>query len=130
MNSKDIIYLLRGGHYNMEERLQKKIWPHEPLLFRNLIYEVAMILRKEKVFPHHWVKKENGELIDDVVVIEMIEKDKFIYKSRVANQSNLLCIGEQSERVFNSAEEAAESYLRSALNLPGDLDGWKVIDNR
>jgi len=35
---------------------------------------------------------------------------------------------EETERPFGRAEDAASFYLGSYLHLPGDLDGWKVIE--
>jgi hypothetical protein len=29
---------------------------------------------------------------------------------------------------FSSAEDAARCYLQWDLHLPGDVDGWKVIE--
>ncbi|MFO0826570.1 MAG: hypothetical protein U0572_00330 [Phycisphaerales bacterium] len=34
----------------------------------------------------------------------------------------------ESERTFDSAQSAADHYLRWELRLPGDLDGWKVVE--
>jgi hypothetical protein len=31
-------------------------------------------------------------------------------------------------RVFSSAKDAARYFLKWDLHLPGDLDGWKVIE--
>jgi hypothetical protein len=104
MDSETIIYLLKGGHLSMQERTERGIWPHPPLLFRDLADELVKYLETNKWFPHEWVERKNGELIDNVSVIE------------------------KTEETFHSATEAAEHYLKNALHLPGSLDKWKVVD--
>jgi hypothetical protein len=36
-------------------------------------------------------------------------------------------LAEETHKEFDSAESVAKHYLKWDLNLPGDLDGWKVI---
>ena len=35
---------------------------------------------------------------------------------------------EETKRAFGAADEAASFYLSWYLHLPGDLDGWTVIE--
>lgn len=127
MDSETIIFLLKGGHLNMDERVAKNIWPHPPLKLNDLINEVIRYLKTEKFFPHPWVQRKDGEFIDDVCVIEKINPFIFIFRSRAASPSDLTRITAQGKKVFFSARSVVKYYLRWALNLPGDLDGWKVI---
>ena len=112
----------------MEERFEKNIWPHPPLMLGDLINELVNYFKTNQWFPHEWVERKNGELIDDTVVIEKINENKFVYRARAADPINLKRITAKTEKVFNSAREVSEYYIRHVLNLPGDLDGWKVIE--
>ncbi len=128
MDSKTLIFLLKGGHINMEERIQKKLWPHPPIPMSLCIKEVVAYLKAEKYFPHPWIARKDGELIDDSITIELISDKEIIYRARAASPSNLTRITAQTEKNFSSAEKAVDYYLKNALNIPGDLDGWKVIE--
>jgi hypothetical protein len=128
MDSEVIIYLLKGGHIGTQEREVMGIWPHPPLLFKDLLDELVKYIETDKWFPREWVERKNGELIDNVVVIEKINDRKFIYRSRTANPYDITMIASRTEETFNSATAVAEHYLKNALHLPGRLDKWKVVD--
>jgi hypothetical protein len=128
MDTETLLFLLKGGHINSAERIEKGIWPHPPLKLSELISVIVNHLKSNRWFPYPWVEKKNDDLIDDVSVIEKIDKEKFIYYSRSAQPINLSKIGENTKRIFKTAQSAAEYYLRNALRLPGNLDSWKVID--
>jgi hypothetical protein len=128
MDSETIIYLLKGGRLNMEERKERGIWPHPPLLLQNIVDELFNYLQTHKWFPHEWVERKNGELIDDVAVIEKVNDKKVIYRARAASPYDLTIVTAKTEKTFKSVRVAAEYYLRNVLNLPGDLDSWKVVE--
>ena len=128
MDSETIIYLLKGGHLNMEQRKEKGIWPHPPLLINDLINELVNYFQTHKWFPHEWVERKDGELIDDVAVLEKVNDKKVIYRSRAASPYDLTIITEKTEKKFKSIRKASEYYLRNVLYLPGTLDSWKVIE--
>ena len=127
MDSEIIIHLLKGGHINIQEREEMGIWPHPPLLFKDLVDELVKYLETNKWFPHEWVERRNGEIIDNVAVIEKIDDRKFIYRSRAANPHDITIIAANTEETLTSAAAVAEHYLRNALHLPGRLDKWKVV---
>jgi hypothetical protein len=128
MDSEVIIYLLKGRHIHMQERQEMGIWPHPPLLFKDLLSELVKYLETNKWFPNEWEERENGQIIDNVNVIEKINDGEFIYRSRTANPRDMTLIASRTEKTFLSAKEAADHYLRDALHLPGRLDKWKVIE--
>lgn len=113
----------------MPTRTEKKLWPHSPLRLKECIDVILEFLKSNKYFPVAWVGKKNGDLIGDMIVIEKINENKFLCRYRYSDPINLLKISEIGEKVFKCGYEAVEYYLRSALYLPGDLDGWKVIDD-
>lgn len=118
---------MRGGHYNVPDRIARGIWPHDPLKMADLVAHIVSALDRDPWFPHQWVPRTDGQMIDDVIVIERQGPDHFVVRSRYASVHDLRRIGRQSETVFASAEQAARHYLKWELNLPGDLDSWKVI---
>ena len=127
MDKEDLMFLLRGGHIDMSERIKKRIWPHTPIPLNDCINVIVSILDRDKPFPHPWVNRQDGELIDDAATIEKINETKFIFHYREASPNDLRKISINRENIFKTAESAAEYYLRNILRLPGDLDGWKVI---
>lgn len=128
MDSEIIIHLLKGKHISIQEREERGIWPHPPLLFKDLVDELVKFIETNQWFPHEWVERRNGEIIDNVAVIEKINNQNFIYRSRAANPRDITIIASKTEETFLSAAAVAEHYLRNALHLPGRLDKWKVID--
>jgi hypothetical protein len=128
MDTESLDYLLRGGHYNVPDRIARGIWPHGPLTMADLIDHIVSALKRDRWFPREWVSRTDAELIDDVIVIEMQATNRFVVRSRRASVYDLQKIGEQSEQVFATGEEAARFYLKWELNLPGDLDSWKVTE--
>ena len=128
MDSESLDCLLRGGHYNVPDRIARGIWPHAPLRMADLVAHIVSALDRVPWFPHEWVPRADGEMIDDVIVIERQAADRFVVRSRRASVYDLRRIGEQSETVFSTSGEAARFYLKWELNLPGDLDSWKVIE--
>lgn len=128
MDSKTIIYLLSGGHINIQERTEMGIWPYPPLTLNDLALELTNYVKGNRWFPQEWVERSNGEIIDNVTVIEKLSDNEFLYRSRRANPRDITLIASRTEKTFNSAEEVADYYLRTALGLPGRLDKWKVVE--
>lgn len=112
----------------MPTRISKKIWPHPPISLNECINLILDFLKLNKYFPISWVEKKDGELIGDSMIIEKVNENKFICKYRYSDPVNLLKISETGEKVFKFGYEAVKFYLQHELHLPGDLDGWKVID--
>jgi hypothetical protein len=129
MDRGTLLFLLKGGHIDMSTRVARKLWPHSPLLLGECIDAILDFLRSNKFFPVPWVEKKNGELIGDLMVIEKIDENNFLCKYRYSNPLNLLKISDVGEKTFKSGYEAVKYYLQHELYLPGDLDGWKVIDD-
>jgi hypothetical protein len=63
------------------------------------------------------------------MIIEKVNENKFICKYRYSDPVNLLKISEVGEKTFKCGYEAVKYYLQHELHLPGDLDGWMVIDD-
>lgn len=128
MDQENLLFLLRGGHIDMPTRIEKKIWPHSPIRLNDCITVIINVLNHDKYFPQLWINRQNGELIDDTAIIEKINEAKFLYRYREASPSDLKKISISEEMVFKTAQSAAEYYLRNTLRLPGDLDGWEVVE--
>ena len=70
MDADTLTYLLRGGHLSMSERIERGIWPHEPLKFSVVVRHLANILEAEKWFPVEWQPPVPGDAIREGGVIE------------------------------------------------------------
>ena len=128
MDRANLFFLLKEGHIDMPTRIKRGLWPHPALHLKECIEALSEYLEINKYFPAPWVEKKEGELIGDSVAIERVEKNKFIYHYCFSDPINLHRISEKGEKIFQSSRDAAEYYLRNILHLPGDLDGWKVVE--
>lgn len=120
--------LLRGEHISMPERIALGSWPHEPLRYRDLVEHLALILKNERWFPRPWEPPKQGEPVNEHAVIERQSSVRFVYRCARHHPIDPYQLAEQTEHVFWSARAAAKYYLRWELALPGDLDGWKVVE--
>ena len=111
----------------MPERIERGLWPHPPLKLSDVVRHLARVLESERWFPREWRPASPGEPVWEGGVIERQSPSRYVYRSQRHHPVNPLTVAEQSEKVFTSAKDAAKHYLRWELNLPGDLDGWKVV---
>ena len=111
----------------MPERIERGLWPHPPLKFSVVIAHLSKVLESEQWFPREWKPAVPGEAVWEGGVIERQSSSRYVYRRQRPQPINPTVLAEQTEKVFSSAEEAARHYLKWDLNLPGDLDGWKVV---
>jgi hypothetical protein len=127
MDSETLTFLLRGGHLSMPERIERGLWPHPPLRFSDVARHLASVLVSETWFPREWKPAVPGESVWEGGVIERQSQSRYVYRSQRHHPVVPNIVAGQSEKVFDSPEEVAIHYLKWDLNLPGDLDGWKVV---
>ena len=127
MDSESLTFLLRGGHYNVPDRIARGIWPHPPLPFDALVEHLAQIIQKERWFPYEPKAHNIGEPVDEMGFIERVALDSFVYHAQRGSALNPCTIAESSKTPFRTAQEVARHYLRWSLHLPGDLDSWQVV---
>jgi hypothetical protein len=102
----------------MPDRIGRGLWPHAPLSFKAVADYLAMVLKEsDAYFPHPPVPHRAGQVVWEGGTIERQENDRYVYRSSAV------------ETVFTNARDAAVHYLKWTLNLPGDLDGWKVVND-
>jgi len=128
MDANTLTFLLRGGHMNMPDRIERGLWPHPPLKFEDVVRHLTRVLESEQWFPCEWKPARPGKLVRDGGIIECRPWSD-VYHFQRAHPLNPTILADSRQRVFGSAEEAARCYLKWDLNLPGDLDGWKVVGN-
>lgn len=128
MDEETLTTLLRGGHINMPERVERGLWPHAPLRFSEVLAHLTRLLHHHKWFPHEWQPHREGEPVNEGGMIERQEFDRYVYRAARAHPIQPYILAQSTERVFSSAEGAARHFLKWDLHLPGDLDGWKVIE--
>jgi hypothetical protein len=128
MSPELLTRLLRGEHVSMEERLRLGAWPHNALRFEDVVAHLAAALRAETSFPRPWEEAVSGQAVLEGGVIERQGPEQFRYRARRAHPIQPTVIAESVEQSFASAEAAARHYLKWDLGLPGDLDGWKIVE--
>jgi hypothetical protein len=128
VDRESLVFLLRGGHLSMEERLARGIWPHPPLKMSALVATIAEVLEQEEWFPHRWEPAALGKPVHEGGTIQRIGRRRFIYRAQRHHPVIPTVLAESVETVFSTAKGAVRHYLRWDLNLPGQLDSWTVID--
>jgi hypothetical protein len=128
MDEEMLTTLLRGEHISMQDRIARGLWPHTPLRFSHVLAHLTDLLTQHKWFPREWNPYREGEPVHEGGTIERQELDRYTYRAARAHPSQPRVLAENAERVFSSAEDAARYFLNWDLHLPGDLDGWKVIE--
>ena len=124
---KNIVLLLLGGqHLSIPERIELGIINHPPLEFEELVKILADTVSSQIWFPYPLQLHKEGTPVQERAVIEKISKNKFIYHQQRTYANNPFTVAEEIERVFKNPEKIARYYLKHELNLPGDLDGFKV----
>ena len=128
MDKETLTFLLRAGHLSMTERIERNIWPHDPLKYSAVVQHLANVIQREKWFPCEWQPAIPNQPIREGVVIERKARYLFIYHSQRHSPINPYSLAGEIHKVFFSSRSVAKFYLKWDLGLPGDLDGWKVID--
>ncbi|HEX4337029.1 MAG TPA: hypothetical protein VH062_14020 [Polyangiaceae bacterium] len=119
--------LLAGRHFNMPDRIDFGMWPHPPLTMPDIVQHLSRVVADQTWFPKPFRPAEPGEPVPDLVVIERRSAEEFIVHLQASGPTGFTVAGALS-RTFRSAEDAATFYLRTGMRLPGDLDGWKVVE--
>ena len=128
MDEETLTILLRGEHINMPERVARGLWPHPPLNYSEILAHLTRLLDQHRWFPHKWQPHREGEPVNEVGTIEHQGLERYVYRAARAHPIQPYLLADGTERIFSSAEDAARHFLKWDLRLPGDLDGWKVIE--
>jgi hypothetical protein len=128
MDEEMLTRLLRGEHINMPERIARGMWPHPPLSFSEVLDHLIRLLNQHNWFPREWKPHRGGESVREGGTVERQGLDRYVYRAARAHPIQPHLLAESTERVFSNAEDVARFYLEWDLRLPGDLDGWKVIE--
>jgi len=127
MDAETLTFLLRGGRISPSERVERGLWPHPPLKLAEVVSVLSRVLESETWFPRPWEPAIPGQPVWEGGVIERASPTRYIYRNQHHHPLNPTVLARQIEKVFHSSKKAAAYYLKWDLNLPGDLDGWKVI---
>jgi hypothetical protein len=119
MDPDTMTHLLRGGNIDMPERIQRGIWPHPPIPLKEVEKHLVRVIKHMTWFPG--TIEEMGldsPEIEAQTTIENIGDIKYV--CHFADHYRHIT------KRFSTAKDAVKFYLKWALHLPGDLDGWKV----
>ena|SRR5215471_17298877 len=128
MDSETLTTLLRGEHIKVPDRIRRGLWPHPPIRFELVLAHLTKLIEANEWFPSEWRVHREGEAVDERATIQRIGPNKYVFRMSRAHPANPHLLSQSVEDVFNSAQGAANHFLRWGLHLPGDLDGWKVIE--
>jgi len=128
IDDETLTFLLRHGHLNQQELLNRGLDSSQPLKFNDVVNHLAKVLKNEKWFPRYWEPEAAGEAIYEGIIVE--RKFPFLFICHVQHHSpiNPTLLAERKSRIFFSAKSVARFYLKFDFGLPrGHIDGWKVI---
>ena len=127
MDDEILLFLLRGGHLSMPDRIATGAWPHPPLHFDSVADFLSGVLATADTwFPYRLEDRQLGEPVREGGTIERKTNQCYVYRNAAAHPGAPSVLNRSVELEFSNAHDAAAHYLRTDLNLPGDLDGWKV----
>lgn len=119
--------LLKGEHFNVEDRKRLGLWPTETLRYADLAAHLARELETSDWFPCPVPDPAKGGAIREGIYVHCEAEDRFVCIAQRTRADNPTILAERAETVFDSPRAAAEHYLKWELNLPGCLDGWPVV---
>jgi hypothetical protein len=129
MDRNALILLLQGHHFNMAERIERGIWPHPPLRLAEVLAILTDCIRNNEWFPREELPRKAHSPVNEMGTIQRIEANHFIYRRQRAHPMRPTLVAETVEKIFFTAEDAAAYYALWDLHLPGDLDGWKIVED-
>ena len=129
MDDPTLLFLLKGGHLNMADRIARGLWPHPPLMLDAVTDYLAGVLESGEAWvPRPFEPARGGGAVWQGGVIERQAADRYVYRSQAHHMLSPVTLTASSERVLsNASRDAAAHYLHWNLNLPGSLDGWRVV---
>jgi hypothetical protein len=113
---------------NMPDRISLGLWPHPPIHFNECVNLIVTYLDENERFPRTWEAAEQGKVVHEGGTIQKISPQQFLYRSQASHPLDPTILRATTEAEFESPESAAIHYLKCDLRLPGDLDGWKVVE--
>jgi hypothetical protein len=66
--------------------------------------------------------------VGDIISIQKLNDADFILHAHTASPYDIRMITAESHKHYSDSDSVVRDYLKFALYLPGDLDGWKVIE--
>ncbi len=127
MDEESLTEILSGRHFSVPERIERGLWPHAPLRLKDVIAHLSALIQTRPWFPKAFRPARSGELVADVTAIEHQKNGEYVVHYQRSSYS-LLLHGASGSHRFKEPEDAAAFFLKIEFNLPGDLDGWKVIE--
>ena len=119
MYDATLLFLLKGGHLNVPDRIARSLWPHPPLTLDAVTEYLAGVLESgERWFPCEFQPPCPGEVIREGGVVERQSANQYVYRSQTHHPLSPTTLNSSGERVFSNARDAAAHYLRWDLHLP------------
>jgi hypothetical protein len=119
--------LLKGEHFNVEQRNALGLWPCETLAYNEVAAHLARLLESDEWFPQTPPTPIQDAAIREGIYIQRQERNLFLCFAQRSRTNAPSVLAEKTQTEFHSARSAANFYLKWELNLPGRLDGWPVV---
>ena len=86
MDNGTLLFLLKGGHLSMPDRIACGAWPHPPLSFAAVANYLATVLEQNGAwFPYQWEPHREGQPVREGGTIERQNNDRYVYRSAAAH---------------------------------------------
>jgi hypothetical protein len=127
MDAGTLTEILSGKHLSMPDRIDRGAWPHPPLLFADVVQHLASVVASRDWFPKPFRTAAPGDLVADLTAVERRGPHEYVVHVQRSGPSGYTIAG-AAERRFDSPTDAAAFFLRAEYRLPGDIDGWKIVE--
>src|SRR5579863_7202945 len=108
MDKVTLLFLLKGGHINMPDRIARGLWPHSPVPFDAVAdYLAAVIERNDVWFPCRWDPHATGQAVREGGTIERQASDRYVYRNAAAHPGSPTTMNRIVEPLFSNARDAA-----------------------
>ncbi len=119
--------LLKGEHLTVDECKTLNLLPRETLSYNEALSYLTEILESSDYFPKSLAEAMCNGIVPEGIFIENKGRNCFVCIVQRTLPDNPRVLAERAKMSFNSAQSAAEYYLKWELHLPGRLDGWRVL---
>ncbi len=107
MDDDSLRYLLAGGHYDMEQRRRRGIWPHPHLQLDDCVRCLVGVFERERWFPFEPKARSQDDAVYEGVLVERQEHGRHVCHFQRAHPLAPSQIAEQGHQCFDNAEDAA-----------------------
>lgn len=126
MNTGTLTEVLSDKHLSIPDRIARGACPHPPLLFADVSHFTNIVASRRR-FPKPFRAAAPGHLVAELTDVERRGPHECVVYEQRSGPSGYTVTGVALQR-FDSPTDAAAFFLCTEHRLPGDIDGWKVVE--